>query len=69
MSVSGSVLSQRQEQQQQQQQQLLQSLCGPEFKIMGLYNGFCKRFFAAVVIRLTAQSDSRAHDSQGKKCT
>ena len=27
---------------------------------MGLYNRFCKRFFAAVVIRLTAQSDSRA---------
>ena len=28
---------------------------------MGLYNRFCKRFFAVVVIRLTAQSDSRAH--------
>ena len=28
---------------------------------MGLYNRFCKRFFAAVIIRLTAQSDSRAH--------
>ena len=27
---------------------------------MGLYNRFCKRFFAAVIIRLTAQSDSRA---------
>ena len=26
-----------------------------------LYDGFCKRFFAAVIIRLTAQSDSRAH--------
>ena len=29
---------------------------------MGLYNRFCKRFFAAVIIRLTAQSDSRAHE-------
>ena len=30
---------------------------------MGLYNRFRKRFFAAVIIRLTAQSDSRAlHD-------
>ena len=37
------------------------ALCGPEFKIMGLYNRFFKRFFAAVIIRLTAQSDSRAH--------
>ena len=27
---------------------------------MGLYNRFCKCFFAAVIIRLTAQSDSRA---------
>ena len=27
---------------------------------MCLYNRFCKRFFAAVIIRLTAQSDSRA---------
>ena len=27
---------------------------------MGLYNRFCKRFFAAVIIRLTAQSDSQA---------
>ena len=27
---------------------------------MGLYNRFCKRFFDAVIIRLTAQSDSRA---------
>ena len=27
---------------------------------MGLYNRFCKRFFAAVIIRLTAQSGSRA---------
>ena len=27
---------------------------------MGLYNRFGKRFFAAVIIRLTAQSDSRA---------
>ena len=27
---------------------------------MGLYNRFCERFFAAVIIRLTAQSDSRA---------
>ena len=29
---------------------------------MGLYNRLCKRFFAAVIIRLTAQSDSRAPD-------
>ena len=29
---------------------------------MGLYSRFCKRFFAVVIIRLTAQSDSRAHD-------
>ena len=28
---------------------------------MGLYNRFCKRFYAAVIIRLTVQSDSRAH--------
>ena len=28
---------------------------------MGLYNRFCKRFFAAVIFRLTARSDSRAH--------
>ena len=28
---------------------------------MGLYDKFCKRFFAVVIIRLTAQSDSRAH--------
>ena len=27
---------------------------------MGLYNRFCKRFFAAVIVRLTAQADSRA---------
>ena len=27
---------------------------------MVLYNRFCKRFFAVVIIRLTAQSDSRA---------
>ena len=27
---------------------------------MGLYNRFCKRFFSAKIIRLTAQSDSRA---------
>ena len=26
---------------------------------MGLYNRLCKRFFAAVVVRLTAQADSR----------
>ena len=25
-----------------------------------LYNRFCKRFFAAVIVRLTAQADSRA---------
>ena len=36
------------------------ALCGSEFKIMGLYNRLCKRFFAAVIIRLIAQSDSRA---------
>ena len=29
---------------------------------MGLYNRLCKRFFAAEIIRLTAQSDSRAHE-------
>ena len=27
---------------------------------MGLYNRFCRRFFAAVVVRTTAQADSRA---------
>ena len=27
---------------------------------MVLYNRFCKRFFAVVIVRLTAQSDSRA---------
>ena len=27
---------------------------------MGWYNRFCKRFFAAVIVRLTAQADSRA---------
>ena len=27
---------------------------------MGLYNRFCKRFFAAVIVRTTAQADSRA---------
>ena len=32
---------------------------------MGLYNRFCKRFFAAVIICLTAQSDPRAHDFLG----
>ena len=33
-----------------------------EFKIMGLYNRFCsnKRFFATVIVRTTAQADSRA---------
>ena len=31
-----------------------------EFEIMGLYNRFCKRFFAAVIVRTTAQADSRA---------
>ena len=35
-------------------------MCGDEFKIMGLYNRFCKRFFAAVIVRTTAQADSRA---------
>ena len=28
--------------------------------MMGLYNRFCKRFFAAVIVRTTAQADSRA---------
>ena len=42
-------------------------LCGPEFKIMGLYNRFCERFFAAVIIRLTAQSDSWAHLLEGEE--
>ena len=27
---------------------------------MSLYNRFCKRFFAAVIVRTTAQADSRA---------
>ena len=27
---------------------------------MDLYNRFCKRFFAAVIVRLTAQANSRA---------
>ena len=31
---------------------------------MGLYNRFCKHFFAAVIIRLTAQSDSRAPNNE-----
>ena len=31
---------------------------------MGLYNRFCKRFFAAVIIRLTAQSE-RSTTMQG----
>ena len=35
------------------------ALCGGEFKIMGLYNRFCKRFFPAVIVRTTAQADSR----------
>ena len=30
---------------------------------MGLCNRFCKRFFAAVIVRLTAQADSRALDA------
>ena len=52
MCVSGSVLSQRQE----------RSLCAVRWRIqiMGLYNRFCKRFFAAVIFRTTAQADSRA---------
>ena len=36
------------------------ALCGGEFKIMGLYDRFCKCFFAAVIVRTTAQADSRA---------
>ena len=32
---------------------------------MGLYNRFCKRFFASVIIRLTAQSDLRAPTKNG----
>ena len=35
------------------------ALCGGEFKIMGLYNRFCKRFFATVIVRTTARADSR----------
>ena len=35
---------------------------------MGLYNRFCKHFFAAVIIRLTAQSDSRAPEDKGNGC-
>ena len=35
------------------------ALCGGEFKIMGLYNRFCKLFFAAVIVRTTARADSR----------
>ena len=35
------------------------ALCGGEFKIMGLYSRFCKRFFAAVIVRTTARADSR----------
>ena len=35
------------------------ALCGGKFKIMGLYNRFCKRFFVAVIARTTAQADSR----------
>ena len=31
------------------------ALCGGEFKIMGLCNRFCKRFFAAMIV----QADSR----------
>ena len=34
---------------------------------MGLYYRLCKRFFAAVIIRLTAQSDSRALIAVGRK--
>ena len=34
---------------------------------MGLYNRFCKRFFADVIIRLTAQSDSRAPPYRGTR--
>ena len=33
---------------------------GSEFKIMGLYNRFWKRSFAAVIVRKTAQVYSRA---------
>ena len=36
------------------------AMCGSEFKIMGLCNRLCKRFFAAVIVRTTAQADSRA---------
>ena len=42
------------------------ALCGSEFKIIGLYNRLCKPFFVAVIIRLTAQSDSRALQAYGK---
>ena len=34
---------------------------------MGLYNRFCKRFFAAVIVRTTAQADSRALVPWGTK--
>ena len=34
--------------------------CGSEFKIMGLYNRFWKRPFAAEIVRKTAQVYSRA---------
>ena len=53
VSVSGSILSQR-------SCCRVCALCGSEFKIMGLYNRFCNRFFAAVIVRTTAQADSRA---------
>ena len=36
---------------------------------MGLYNRFCKRFFAAVIIRLTAQSDLRAPRGEAHRYT
>ena len=32
---------------------------------MGLYNRFCKRFFTAVIVRTTAQADSRAQRNGG----
>ena len=43
------------------------ALCGSALKIRGLYNRFCKRFFAAVVVRTTAQVDSRAVVTFGRQ--
>ena len=37
--------------------------CGSEFKIMGLYNRFWKRSFAAAIVRKTARVYLRSPDS------